>query len=393
MVTTISFLPQIRLVDIVDIVVVSALLYVLLVALRRTRTTFLIAGLLFLAASYVAALALGLRLTGFLFNLLFAVIALGLIVIFHDELRVSVERLFSWNLTRQPRSRDHAPIVLPAVQILVTVLTDLAKDRVGALVVIRGKDDPARHVHSGVALDGALSEALLKSIFDTHSIGHDGAMIIAGDRVILFGAHLPLSTDTRQLQNRGTRHAAALGLSARTDSLCLVVSEERGVISVARHGKLEEVRDAGDLSRTLTGFYAEVSPPRKVSFGRDLLTRHIGLKLAAFAIASLLWFLVVHEGAAEYRSFAVPVEFAGLRTNLTVSSIRPNRVTVIVSGPRRSFYFVDQSGFQVHAKLFDLGAGTHELFLTATDLSLPSGIAFVNVVPRNVLFTIEEESR
>jgi uncharacterized protein (TIGR00159 family) len=392
-VTILSLFPVIRLVDLVDIVLVSTLLYVILVALRRTRTTFLIFGFLILAAMYIVALGLGLRLATFLFNVLFAVIVVGLIVLFHDELRTSVERLFSWDL--RARARPHAgdPVVSPLVQIIATVLTDLANDRTGALIAIRGKDDPTRHIHSGVALDGAVSEALLKSIFDTHSIGHDGAIVIADDRVALFGAHLPLSTDASQLRNRGTRHAAALGLSARTDSLCLVVSEERGTISVAHQGDLRVVHDAGDLTQILTDFFARMTPPRKASFGRDLLTRHFWLKLTAIAIASVLWFLVVHEGEIEYRSFTVPVEHAGVGSGLSVSSVRPGRVKVIVSGPRRSFYFVDQDRFHVYAKLFDHEIGAHEITLTATDLTLPDGITFVNVVPRNILFTIEEQSR
>lgn len=390
--TAMDLLPSIRFIDVCDIVLVSGLLYVLLVALRKTRTTFLIGGLISLAGIYVVALAVGLRLTSYLFQMMFAAIVLGLIVIFHDEIRLSVERLLRWDLRERIRSRSETTVVPESIQILVTVLTDLAKDRIGALVVIQGRDDLTRHVHGGVALDGSLSEALLMSIFDTHSIGHDGAVLIAEDNVMQFGAHLPLSNDARQLRNRGTRHAAALGLSAKTDCLCLVVSEERGVVSTARHGKLQEIREASDLTRAISDFQAEKTTARKATVGRDLLKRHLGLKIASLLIATVLWFLVVHEGAVEYRSYSVAIEHAGLSPDLAVSSLSPTRARVIVSGPRRSFYFVDQHDFMIHAKLFELGTGSHEVTLTATDLSLPSGITFVNVVPRNILVTVEDES-
>src|SRR3970282_1124630 len=86
-----------------------------------------------------------------------------------------------------------------------------------------------------------LSEPLLKRIFDPHSIGHDGAVIIENGKITMFSAHLPLSKNFQQLRYHCTRHAAALGLTEFTDALCLVVSEEQGAISVARNGILKQV--------------------------------------------------------------------------------------------------------------------------------------------------------
>ena len=105
------------------------------------------------------------------------------------------------------------------------------------MIVLQGNDPLERHINGGTNLDGIVSEPLLESLFDPHSIGHDGAVIIDGNRVTKFGCHLPLSMNTSKYENIGLRHTAALGLAERSDAICIVVSEERGTISLAYHGK------------------------------------------------------------------------------------------------------------------------------------------------------------
>src|SRR6185437_5267675 len=96
----------------------------------------------------------------------------------------------------------------------------------------------------GIELDGKLSAPVLTSIFDPHSPGHDGAVVLEGDRIRRFATHLPLSANFQQLGRTGTRHSAALGLSEVTDALSIVVSEEQGTIAVARNGRLTRIADA-----------------------------------------------------------------------------------------------------------------------------------------------------
>ena len=102
--------------------------------------------------------------------------------------------------------------------------------------------------------DGKISEPLLKSIFDPHSPGHDGAVIIENDQIARFAAHLPLSKDFQQLAHVGTRHSAALGLAELSDAMCIAVSEERGKISVARNGRLRQVDNMQELGSLLQKF-------------------------------------------------------------------------------------------------------------------------------------------
>src|SRR5262249_56151173 len=108
----------------------------------------------------------------------------------------------------------------------------------GALFVLPRPEPIEGHVGGAIPLGGRISEPLLLSIFDASSPGHDGAVILRGSQLERFAVHLPLSVNRAALGAGGTRHAAALGLSERCDATCIVVSEERGTVSVARDGAI-----------------------------------------------------------------------------------------------------------------------------------------------------------
>jgi diadenylate cyclase len=237
--------------DLIDIVIVTTLVYTAVVWIRRTQARFVAIGLFVLAVLYVVAEAVDLQLTTWVLRSFFAISLVIVVVLFQEELRQLFERLGVWSMRRGRRAV--APS-LPA-DILVEALTEMAHRRVGGLVVLPGTQPIARHVRGGLALDGVVSVPLLMSIFDPHSPGHDGAVILEGDRVTRFAAHLPLSTNFVALAGVGTRHSAALGLAEVTDALCLVVSEERGEISVARDGALRRLAEpAGELTAEIARF-------------------------------------------------------------------------------------------------------------------------------------------
>src|SRR5476651_370245 len=154
--------------DILDMMLVGALIYGLLLWFKRTRAAFVALGLLLLAVVYTVAFLAGMYMTVRIFQGFFAVFIVAVIVIFQEEIRSVFERIAVWSLTggvlkSAPTHRQ--------VEILVRSLGDLARDHIGALVVLRGLDPLDRHVSGGWDLNGELSEALIKSIFDSHSLG------------------------------------------------------------------------------------------------------------------------------------------------------------------------------------------------------------------------------
>ncbi|HXT01922.1 MAG TPA: diadenylate cyclase [Elusimicrobiota bacterium] len=279
--------------DILDMMLVGSLIYGLLLWFKRTRAAFVALGLLLLAIVYTVAFLAGMYMTVRIFQGFFAVFIVAVIVIFQEEIRSVFERIAVWSLTggvlkSAPTHRQ--------VEILVRSLGDLARDHIGALVVLRGLDPLDRHVSGGWDLNGELSEALIKSIFDSHSLGHDGAFIVEEGRVSRFGVQLPLSKDLARITNLGTRHSAALGLAERTDALILVVSEEAGTVSIARRGELKVVADLEDLQDAIEVFLVRLSPDHAQNPVVRFLTENWREKLSAAAVSILLWFFFVGLG-------------------------------------------------------------------------------------------------
>jgi diadenylate cyclase len=375
--------------DGIDIIVVSIGLYFLFTWIRKTGAHFLGVGLLSVAAIYLVALTADLRLTAYLFQVFFTVISVVLVILFQKELRHFLERfalvLFKSPFLRRPLAAGHDEVL----DIFVSTIMELARQRVGALIVFQGKVRLESHTHGGSLLQGMVSEPILKSIFDPHSIGHDGALVVVGDRLERFGCHLRLSKNAAEgLKRRGTRHAAALGITEDTDALCIVVSEEQGSVSVAYGRELKPIEDTAALIAQLSSFY-DLHYNRPKSVVRKNHIPNFGVVFVSILTAFFMWFFFIHDSAIEYNSFAVPIKYTGLDQTLRVGSMEPAEVRVIVSAPRRYFYFNHASDFSLTVRLYDAEqAGILEQTLVASDVSLPSHMQFENIWPRVVRFNL-----
>ncbi|MEQ8151854.1 MAG: diadenylate cyclase, partial [Smithellaceae bacterium] len=240
-----TLIKNVRIQDILDIVIITLMIFGLLTWFKTRASRFVLIGIIFSGGVYVAARFFQLYLTTLVLQGFFAILLFVLVVIFQEDLRGFFERLaMLGNIHKklQPLSawEETANIIAESV-------VNLAKKNIGALIVLQGDDPLDRHINGGNTLDGIVSEPLLASIFDPSSAGHDGAVIIRDDRIALFGCHLPLSMNTAKYGNLGLRHTAALGMAERSDALCIVVSEERGTISLAQQEELTEMPNASVL--------------------------------------------------------------------------------------------------------------------------------------------------
>jgi len=262
---------------------------------------------------------------------------------------------------------------------------------VGALVILPGREPMDRHLDGGVHLDGRLSEELVLSLFDPQTPGHDGAVLVQANRLLRFGVHLPLSTDWDRLGGGGTRHAAALGLAERCDALCLVVSEERGEVSVAHGGEIRVVSSPDELARALRDFIARTTRPSGPSDGRDLAGKlRSGWRegVLAFGLATAVWYVAVPGGVVEIMERRVPVKVENLPEGFELVSVTPADVALRLEGLRRDLYLAgsDDLSVRVDALLVQLGRRTFALDLD--QVISPEGIRALSLAPSKVKVSV-----
>lgn len=383
-----DILKEIGVPGLFDIAFMSLFIYAILALFKRTKAKFVLTGIIIMSLVYLLSRQFNLVLTTSVLQTFFAVIFIALIIIFQEEIRQFLEQIALWSLNPQLTVDKYRGSSCEEIHILVNTIGDLAKERIGALIVLPGKTSVESAVEGGTVLNGKLSEPLLKSLLDPHSIGHDGAIIIDKGVVSIFSCHLPLSKNFATLLNRGTRHAAALGLSEVNDALCLVVSEEKGTISVARNGELREV-GLEQLSLILEKFYSDVNPIRKRRHFYSFFTKNYKEKAIAIFMAIALWFVFVHESKLVYRTFNVPVKYTTLPSELTVEDIKPDRVKVTFLGPRRAFYFFNEKEVEIFLKIPEARRGLKTVDITESSLKFPKDISLENIEPRRVLVRID----
>ncbi len=233
-----------------DILLVAYLIYRGLLLIKGTRAASMLWGLTLVVLLYFLSRPLGLVTLAWILGNFLSSIILVVVVIFQDEIRRTLTKVGLQPLLR----RNHKGIDDKVIEDITLVCSNLAKGKVGALIVLQREVGLDEFVEDAVILDAQLNRKLLFSIFVKESPLHDGAVLIEGNRIRAAGCVLPLSFNPDLDPNLGTRHRAALGLSERSDAVVIVVSEENGSISIAREGRLIRNLDASMLRDSLHRF-------------------------------------------------------------------------------------------------------------------------------------------
>ena len=240
-------------VEVIDVAVISFVLYQGLRLLRGTQGTQILVGLVVLTALGVLATAFNLALLSWLFKNGAAYLVIAIIVIFQPELRRAVDQLGRLgHLGRHPLSAFNTPEYSLAISEAIRAAERLSARRTGALIAFERDVGLEDYAATGVRINGEISAEVLQSIFYPNSPLHDGAVIVRGDQIVAAGCLLPLPEEGAVRERLGTRHRAGLGLSLASDALVLVISEETGAISVIEEGKITRNLDADGLRRRVS---------------------------------------------------------------------------------------------------------------------------------------------
>jgi len=383
--TLLAAANNLRIQDVLDIIIIALMIYVLLIWFKDRASRFVLMGISLVGAIYVTARFFQLYLTTVVLQGFFAILIFVLVVIFQEDLRRFFERLAI--IGRLGRHARASGAYHGETEVLAAAAANLARNHTGALIAITGREPLARHLSGGTALDGLISQALLESIFDPHSPGHDGA-VIDGNRLAQFGCHLPLSTKAGRFGSPGLRHTAALGLSERCDALSIVVSEERGTISIARNERLQEVAGEAALRVELESFYAEMTPK---SEGRPVirwLRENSREKIVALALACVLWVVFGYQKESVRRDFTVPVEYANISTDRVIEDPKVTELKIVLAGPPQAFQLLNPDALRVSLDLSKVREGLNEISVTREMVRKPSNLTVAGISPARIGITV-----
>lgn len=221
--------------DVVDILIVSALIYEALKLIRGTRATQMALGSMFVLVLFYVSQEFPLQTVSWLIRNVLSYLVIAVIVLFQSDIRRALSQFGSAPFFRY---FGRAERTAETIEEVTAAAGMLSKGRVGALMIIEREIGLRNYVESGIPLDAAVSYDLLTTIFQPSTPLHDGAVIIQEDRIAAAACFLPLTVKPDLDRDLGTRHRAAIGLTEECDALAVVVSEERGEISLAIRGRL-----------------------------------------------------------------------------------------------------------------------------------------------------------
>jgi len=240
-------IARIDLAAVVDIVIVSLAIYWLLLLIQDTTAMTVLRGaVVLLIGAFVLSRVLDLRMLNWILRNSLTGLVIAVLVIFQPEIRRALERLGRTGLRSVLGRKEHRD----AIDVVVRAVTRLARAHTGALILLERETGLQDVIDTGIPVNGSLSVELLATIFHPNSPLHDGAVVVRDDRVIAAGCTLPLS-EAPLPADHGMRHRAGLGIAERSDAVVVIVSEERGAISLASNGRMAPALDEQRLSRQL----------------------------------------------------------------------------------------------------------------------------------------------
>ncbi|MBO4997371.1 MAG: diadenylate cyclase CdaA [Lachnospira sp.] len=248
--------PEIRVTDIIEIVLITVILYYIFKWVKRTRAWSLFKGFVVMLCVMVIAAIFQLNTILWIFSNMFNVGIIAIIILFQPELRNALEQLGRKNILTSVFSTDDQRdkserFTVKTINEIVKATFEMAKYKTGALIVIEQEVALGEYERTGITIDAAVSSQLLINIFEKNTPLHDGAVIIRNDRIVSATCYLPLTSNIEINKELGTRHRAAIGISEVSDSLTIVVSEETGKVSVVIGGEIYRDVDAESVRKKL----------------------------------------------------------------------------------------------------------------------------------------------
>jgi diadenylate cyclase len=376
-----NFIPAPTWRDLVDILFLTLVAYQLYEWFRETRALRVLIGLVVLGGIYSVAKLWGLFLTTRVFQVLWQVLLILLLILFQSEIRQVLEKVSPLRYLRSRRQVLRGTFTKNLAQ----VLFDLAAEKTGALIVLARDDNPSEFIHAGQKIMALPDPMLIKSIFNHHAPAHDGAVIVSQERLTHMGAILPLSEKEDLPEQYGTRHRAAIGISELTDAVCLVVSEERSEVASVVGGKITIWQQPETLQEKLKEWLGgpEIQVPTIQRLLEDFFIHNWKRKLAAFALVAVAWFFLASQQEVKITVNA-PVQFDNPPAGLLAGPVSEGSVDLTLSGRQSEIRALEKKGVHLRVNLMGFSEGKHKIRLSGKNVDLPSGVTIQEIIPPSI---------
>jgi diadenylate cyclase len=363
----------------VDFAVLAAALYFLLSWAKGTRALRAVFAIIALHASARVARQFDLTFTGWILDIATVLLVLVLLFFFQPEFRhafLRLDRMLHLGL-RQVKALESG------YQVISAAAYAMAAKKTGALIVMARRDSLRELISGGVALGAEITPEILTAIFHKDSPIHDGAVIIEADRISRAGVVLPLTQRETVPAQYGTRHRAAMGMAERCDALLIVVSEERGEVTLMHGRQIAPAVSTAELFRVIQVLMFHPPAARSARIRRWFLA-DLRYKLAAVGLAALLWAMSVLTTGATVRLASVPVEFARVPAGMEIGTQSATRVEVQLRGISWILSSVGWTGIVAQFDMKNAGVGSLVLKVGPENLSLPPGVTLERVRPETI---------
>lgn len=262
-------LIQFHITDLIEIIILSFLVYQIILWIKNTRAWMIAKGLVVVLVFVLLAVIFHLNTILWIFSNSVTFIIIALVIVFQPEFRMMLEEIGRKNffysmLPFEENKKEEERISKNTINAIAKACADMAKVKTGALIVIERDVQLSEYERTGIALDALITSQLLINIFEHNTPLHDGAVLIRNNRIVAATCYLPLTQRLNVAKELGTRHRAAIGISEVGDSYTIVVSEETGTISVAYQGNLHRNMSVNELKEFLSidGPYKAVDKPK-----------------------------------------------------------------------------------------------------------------------------------
>ncbi|AEI45972.1 diadenylate cyclase CdaA [Paenibacillus mucilaginosus] len=254
-----DWITEIRIKDIIDILIVSYVIYKLILVVRGTRAIQLLKGILVVVVTWALSSWFKLNTLQWMMNQMFTFGLVGVFIIFQPELRRALEQLGRGTLFSRTNSEEDQDVNRRINEVLKAV-NYMGRRKIGALIVFERETGLNDYIESGIGMESKISSELLINIFVPNTPLHDGAVIIRGGQLMAAGCYLPLSENPFISKELGTRHRAAIGMTEVSDAMSVIVSEETGQVSLAMNGHvLRDIKEDALLAK----LFEELKPKTK----------------------------------------------------------------------------------------------------------------------------------